>query len=173
MSREFLVSKLMSGHGDMPAKIRWWPRHSKDMARFLLLSGSPDSRSALSHRQLLVAGALEWDEIVCGARKEGPMCDHARLEVSLVESAMKMDLVKLRKIGENLIKNVGDLVDASFIHTSEIPKKRLEWMLVQHVSCFIESVMCFTDENEKAFVDCERKRSDNTLALAAFTTEWI
>lgn len=173
MSREFLVSRLMSGAGEMPAKIRWWPRHSKDMARFLLLSGSPDRRATLSTRQLLVAGALEWDEIVCGMRKEGPMSDHAKLEVALVEAALKTDLLKIRKIGEDLAKNVRDLVDASMLKASEIPADRLRKLLILHVSSFIESVMRYMDGNEKAFVDCEHRRSENTLELAAFTTEWI
>jgi hypothetical protein len=173
MGKEFLVTKLMSGEGVMPAKTRWWPRHSKDMARFLLLSGSPDRRSALSHRQLLIAGALEWDEIVCGSRKEGPMSDHAKLEVALVEAALKTDISKLKKIGDNLRKNVQDLVEASIIRASEVPAERLKSLLAQHVSSFVESVMRYVDDDEKAYAECEQKRGENTLALAAFTTEWI
>lgn len=173
MSREFLVSKLLSGHGEMPARTKWWPRHSKDMSRFLLLSGSPDRRATLSTRQLLVSGALEWDEIVCGIRKPGPMSDHAKLEVSLVEAALRTDLVRIRKIGESLTENVNDLVDASTILASEVPRGRLKGLLAQHVSSFVESVMRYMEGNEKAFVDCEQRRSENTVALAAFMTEWV
>jgi hypothetical protein len=173
MSSESYVSKLMSGSGEIPARTRWWPRHSKDMTRFLLLAGTPDRRAMLSHRQLLMSGALEWDETVCGLRKEGPMSDHAKLEIALVEAAIKTDLVRIRKIGESLTKNVQDIVDASTIRSSEIPTGRLRVLLAQHVGSFVESVMQYMDENEKKFMECEHRRNDNTLALAAFATEWV
>lgn len=127
----------------------------------------------LSHRQLLVSGALEWDEIVCGIRKEGPMSDHAKLEIELVSAALKTDLVRIKRIGESLTKNVRDLVDASILRASEVPAGRLKKLLAIHVSSFIGSVMKYMDGDEKAFVDSEHRRSENTLELAAFTTEWI
>jgi len=171
--KDFLVSKLMAGGGEMPVRTRWWVRHSKDLSRFLLLSGSSDARSSISTRQLLLSEALEWDEIVCGARREGPMSDHTKLEIELVSAAIKMDLVKLNKIGDNLRKNVHDLVDASVLRASEVPKDRLRGLLTLHVGLFVESIMQYMDGKEEKYVACEGRRNGNTLELAAFTTEWI
>ena len=171
--KDFLVSKLLAGGGEMPVRTRWWVRHSKDLSRFLLLSGSSDHRSRLSTRQLLLSEALDWDEMVCGARRDGPMSDHTKLEIELVQAAIKIDLVKLGKIGDNLKKNVHDLVDASVLRASEVPKERLQALLISHVGLFVESVMQYMDGKEEKYVACESRRNKNTLDLAAFTTEWI
>lgn len=171
MSREFLASRVLSGNSEVPEKTRWWPKHSKEMAKFLFLSSSTNEKSKKEAREVLVQGGREWDETVLGF-KHGPMVEHAKLEASLIEQAMKLDLVTVERLGEELSENAREIASQLSMKLAEAPREQVRRLLNDHVIRFIESVRFYMDADEKAYSKSEIRRSENTLALATFATEW-
>jgi hypothetical protein len=143
------------------------------MARYLLLSGTSDGGALRGVKELLLTGACEWDALVTGSGKSGLMTDHATLETVLVDAATKGDLVAIEKAGAALTENVERMAKVAGVRLRELPESKYRKLLMEHVGMYIESVMNYMDGNEKEFMKSESRRSENTLALAAFATEWV
>ena len=168
--REYLATRLMSAGRELPASTRWWPLHSKNLSKFILIREA-NQKSSKRVKDDLFNGAHEWDEFFLSLAP-GPMTDHVKLEVDLVEAAIRTDLVKIKETGELLARNIDEIAEAAIGKKPEIPGDRLRSLLADHVSGFIESVIRYMDDDEKAFRVCEKRRGDNTLALAMLTAEW-
>lgn len=169
---EFLATHILSGKAEIPLRTRWWPGHSKAMGKLLLLSSARRQKDIDLSRGELIAGGKEWDLEVLGMKSGGPMADHARLEADLVQAAMKTDLVVMEKIGEALSHNVREISKIVSRKMPEALRDRFQILIAQHVLRFIESVTYYMDKDDKAYLASENRRSENTLALATFATEW-
>lgn len=174
MSREYLATKLIAGKSDASLKTQWWPRHSRAMARYLELSSDPagvTGRKAV--QELLFTGCRDWEVTILRSSKVGLMEEHAKLEVELVNAVIRRDGPSITKIGDCLLENVRQQTTLHAAKGDSFPVKTWHDLLQHHVGLFIESAEYHMRGSGRNFDDCERRRQVNTLALAAFTAEWL
>lgn len=174
MSKEYLATKLMSGRADATSKTHWWPKHSRVMARYLSLSWEGGVGAGLrSVQDILMTGCKDWEITVLRSSKVGLMEEHGALEVQLVDAAMKKDVVRITRIGDLLVANVKNQTELFAAKCENFPLRTWHDLFSRHVSLFIESTQHHMTSDDRNFEECERRRSVNTLALAAFTAEWL
>jgi len=174
MSREYLATKLIAGKSDASLKTQWWPRHSRAMARYLALSADPAGLSGRKAvQELLFTGCRDWEVTVLRSSKAGLMEEHAKLEVELVNAIIRRDGPEITKIGDLLLENVRQQTTLHAAKGESFPVKTWHDLLQHHVGLFIESAEYHMQNDDRNFEECERRRQVNTLALAAFTAEWL
>lgn len=172
MGREYFGTKLMAGRAEASAKMRWWPRHSGAVTRYLELSSSGCRPAEKPGSDILSSGCADWDARM-GRTAEGPMVEHGRLEMRLVDAALRVDVREMEKIGALLTENVKRQTEIHAARVPEFPASRWKALFAQHVWLFVESVSCFVKTGPGLYGVCEERRKGNTLALAAFTAEWL
>lgn len=173
MSKEYLATKLMSGKSEASLKTQWWPRHSRLMARYLALSLGDGGAAQKSVQDLLVSGCKDWEVSVLRSSKPGLMEEHAAYEIELIDAVVKGDLEAIDRIGGLLLQNVKSQTQLHLVKAENFPSKTWLDLFSQHVTLFIESVQWHMSNDNRNFEECERRRQQNTLALAAFTAEWL
>jgi len=170
---EYFVTKLMAGKANASAKTRWWPRHARAMTRYLQLSADGDVAAAKSVRELMAMGCAEWETTVCRASSGALMAEHARLETALVEAAVTVRPAEMDGIGSLLVANAKRQTELYAALVPEFPAPRWEALFARHINLFVEAVCAHLGHDRRLAAECEEKRRENTLALAAFTAEWL
>lgn len=173
MAREYFVTKLMAGKADASAKMRWWPRHSRATTRYLLLAADREGAALKSVRELMAMGCSEWESTVCRASGRNLMAEHAALETALVDAAIRVQVAELERIGALLVKNTKDQTELYAALVPEFPAGRWKGLFARHIGLFVDSVHAHLSPDARLFEGCEERRRENTLALAAFTAEWL
>lgn len=173
MGREYFVTKLMAGKADASAKTRWWPRHCRAMGRYLLLASDRDGAALKSVRELMAMGCTEWESTVCRSSGRNLMAEHAKLETALVDAAMRVQVAEMEKIGAQLVANAKGQTDLYAALIPEFPAARWTGLFARHINLFVDSIHSRIKPDERMFTECEERRRENTLALAAFTAEWL
>ena len=174
MSREYLATKLISGKAAASLKTQWWPKHSRAMARYLSLSWDDGTGAGLrSVQEILVAGCKDWEVTVLRSSKAGLMEEHAALEIELVDAVIKRDADKIDRVGDLLLENAKRQTELHAAKIENFPLRTWHDLFQLHVKLFIESARYHMLSDDRNFEECEGRRQVNTLALAAFTAEWL
>ncbi len=166
-------ASLMSGKADASAKTRWWPRHSRSMSRYVALSSEGDGVALKSVRELLMMGATEWEVSICRSSHPSLMTDHSAFEIALIEAGMRKDVVAMETAGAKLLENAKAQAEFYALRVDHFPAGTFYGLLVEHVKLFTEAAHLHMARDERKFLDCEERRSRNTLSLATFTAEWL
>lgn len=174
MTRKYdFVTRLMSGKADASAKTRWWPRHSRAMARYLSLSNGGNAGAALrSVRDMMMMGATEWEVSICRGTP-AHMTQHAVFEVALIDAAMRNDLQSMEQSVEKLLANAKAQTEFYSAKVEGFPAATWYRLMLEHTKLFAESARLFMKRDDRAFTACEEKQQQNTLALASCTAEWL
>lgn len=174
MTRKYdFVTKLMNGNSEALAKTRWWPRHSRSMARYMALATGKDAAAGKSVRELLMTGASEWEVTVCRPGNPLLMTEHSALEITLVDASLRKDVKAMEQVGLKLMANAKAQTEAYARKIPDFPQPLWYSLLLGHVTLFTEAIRYHMSGDGRNFDECEKRRQDNTLALARVTTEWL
>lgn len=172
MSKEYLATRLLSGKDESPNRTRWWPKHSKVTARYLMAATGGMEASLPTIRELVATTSSEWERMDHRSKK-GLMSEHSMLEIELVDAALRNDIATIDEIGQRLTENARTQMENFKAQIKEFPGDRFQALLAQHIGLFIDAVESRMTGDEKAFAASEEKRRANTIALAGFSTEWL
>lgn len=175
MTRKYdFVTKLMSGKAEASAKTRWWPRHSRSMARYLSLSSGGNAGAALkSVREMMMMGATEWELTICRSSTPALMTEHAAYEIALIDAAMRKDTRAMEQAADRLLANAKAQTEFYALKVEGFPSNTWYTLMLQHCKLFAESARHCMEKHDRDFDDCEARRQQNTLALASCTAEWL
>jgi len=173
--RTDLASKLIDGHSNASAKLRWWPRHSREMGRYSMLATGAKAESAAveSTRQLIMAGSSEWEASIVRSPHPGLMTQHSQLEMQLVDAALRGDIPTMEKIGDTLSENAKRQAEFHSLKIEGFPTEVFNRLMMEHVGYFVDSIQRSMSADLGQYEEAERRRDLNTLALAGFTAEWL
>jgi hypothetical protein len=163
------AKKLVEGLIQVPSRISWWPRHSREMIRFLHLERDTKS-SHEKIRNIVGKNATEWESGICITARKGLMRHHGLLEVELVEAARSKKASKIDKIGSLLAENTEEMAASFGKSVVDFPEMQFVRLLAEHVGSFVEMVRWNVEGAMKKPVD---RMERNTVSLAAFTAEWF
>lgn len=174
MTRKYdFITKLINGKSEASARTRWWPRHARAMERYMMLSTGVAVPEAKAVRELMLMGAKEWEVSMCRAASPGLMTEHAMLEIALIDSAMRKDVISMEQAGDRLFANARAQTEFYAARIENFPVKTFLKLLVDHCKLFSESAEHHLCLNQGKYDQCEAERQQNTLGLAAFTAEWL
>lgn len=174
MTRKYdFVTKLMSGTVEASAKMRWWPRHSRAMARYIEMAAEKDTAVRKSVRELLMRGATEWEACVCRPSNPLLMTEHAALEIAFVDAWARGETVVLEQTAQRMTANAKAQTEFYAAKVPGFPAPRWYAAMLEHVKLFTESIRHLESKDGRKWNECEKRREDNTLALAEVTTEWL
>lgn len=181
MSKELFVTNFVSGKAEASQKMRWWLRHSGTTALYLQKWGSRKRDGGILEREkvrgVIEKGCTEWNGLVYHSQRYPFMCEHAALEMRMVDLAMGPELPetpgKITKISELLIGNVDRQIEHHTFVNREFPVTRWKDLFFEHVRLFTESIRWYITPDLKKYAQCEEQRTKNTILLAAFSTEWF
>lgn len=163
------AKKLAAGLVSVPSRLSWWPRHSRMMVRYLFV-GDKTSNSQDNVHQSVAMSCAEWEGAIPMSARKGLMKHHSAMELSLVDAAKAGNSGKIEKLGSLLIENAAEL-SASFGRSIvEFPEHKFHMLLGEHVSSYAEIVRL---KMEGILKKSGERMERNTIALAAFTTEWF
>jgi hypothetical protein len=168
--RDDFAAKLIAGKAVASAKASWWPRHCRALGRYLVLSGGGTPNALGTVRDELAMGWAAWEAAVPAASKKGLMEHHTELEMALVDAALMNNDKKIEEIGGFLLENATRQADVCAESVPGFPKKVFLKLLQEHVFLFVKAVRAHREGRGRA---CEGMEHANTLALAAFTAEWL
>lgn len=175
MTRKYdFVTRLMSGKAEASAKTRWWPRHSRAMARYLSLSSGGNAGAALkSVREMMMMGATEWEVSICRGAHPSLMTEHSAFEIALIDAAMRKDVKSMELAVQKLCDNAKAQTELYAGKVEGFPASTWYTLMLQHCKLFAESARHFMERDDRGFNGCEERRQQNTLALASCTAEWL
>lgn len=179
MGREYFVTKFMAGTAEASLKMKWWHRHSSGASVYMQRWGSGRTVQGVSEREIIKSsvekGCSEWSSMVCKGHKNSLMGEHAGLELATIDAIMEknFDREKLLTITEFMGENVSKQTEFFGKNIPNFPVNRFRDLLLDHVKLFVESVRWFATPDDRKYAFCEERRMQNTLALAAFSTEWL
>lgn len=173
--RTDLASKLIDGHSNASAKLRWWPRHSREMGRYSMLAPAAPVESAAveATRQLIIAGSMEWEASIVRSPHPGLMTEHSQLEMQLVDAALREDVPVMEKAGDALSLNAKRQAEFHSLKIEGFPTEIFQRLMMEHVGFFVDSIRRSMSSDLGKYEAAERRRDLNTLALAGFTAEWL
>lgn len=160
---------LAAGTIDAPPRTSWWPRHTRGIHKYLVLSGgkTPNGRHAVV--DTLRLEAREWEELVPKNAKQGIMDEHVGLEIDLVDAVRNGNTKRLEELGKKLLSNSTYMTAALGIAIPEFPEKSFRQLLVNHVSLYAMAVR----KDMEGIVASKKEVEANTIQLAALTAEWF
>lgn len=162
--------------------MRWWLRHSCSVGSYLrnwdskrLLDGDVERKSI---EKLIKKSCVDWNGMVYRSQKISLMQEHAYLEMLMVDKVMavvqdKLDSTCVKPVADLLIENVGHQAEHHKFDIQHFPVNQWKELMLNHVRLFTESVRWFVKPDDRHYASCEERRMENTLALAAFSTEWL
>lgn len=180
MSKDSFASRLASGTADVPNLVSWWPRHGSALKAYMKarFSVARDEETE-KERQGLVGLSSEWErEVPETARRRagsslGLMCEHAVLEVALVDAAFESDPEAIERAGVKLMDNAAAHAGRYAKAQKDFPKGKFEALMKEHISIVIGTVQALLDNDGKSFEKYEKRRDANIASMAAFTAEWF
>ena len=164
------AKKLAAGMVSVPSRLSWWPRHTRAMSKYLVLSGTELHRSVAPVKEMLVSVATEWEMSIPLAARKGLMGHHSNLEMILVDAAKACDAVKIEKTGALLTENAEEMAASFGRSVIEFPEGRFRKLMCEHVASFVEIVRM---KMESSMGEAGARMEKNALSLAAFTAEWF
>jgi hypothetical protein len=182
MSREYFATKFVSGKAEGSQKMRWWLRHSCSVGSYLrnwdskrLLGGESERKSIA---KLLQKSCVDWNGMVYRSQKVHLMTEHVGLEMLMVDKVMSVVQEKSHSkcvlpVADLLIENVAKQAEHHKFQTQDFPVNQWRELMLNHVRLFTESVRWFVTPDDQRYASCEERRMENTVALAAFSTEWL
>lgn len=178
MSDSSYRSKLLQGRGEVPPKHSWWPRHSAQMTRYLVLAKTKNEQEIRRARDIFTVTAVEWDCMVKGADERqknghGCMASHAALERELVEAALRKDTVSAGRAMKAIDKNAMDQSLIYGMRYQGFPEMVFVRLMKEHLEIYFESIKAYLDGQVRKFDESEFRRKANTLALVELTAEWF
>lgn len=181
MSKELFVTNFISGKAEGSQKMRWWLQHGAATSLFVQKWRSKKKNDGILERDQIRAvvqkSCSEWNALVYHSHKYPFMAEHAALEMALVDAAMGSDTERgkgqLLSISEFLMENVEKQIRHHRFDNSEFPIGTWKDLLLGHVKLFTESIRWYITSDPHRYAECEERRMRNTLALAAFSTEWL
>lgn len=168
--KDDFAAKLISGKAVASVKAAWWPRHCRAISRYLLLSAGGTPNALLSVRDELSMGWVAWEAAIPQGAKKGLMERHTGLEIALMDAARANDEKKIDEIGNLLLENATMQAEACAGAVVGFPKATFLKLLQEHVFLFAKTVRTHKEGKGRS---CEVLEQSNTLALAAFTAEWL
>ena len=168
--KDDFAAKLISGKALASAKASWWPRHCRALGRYVNLSGGNTPNAQNASKDELAMGWAAWESAVPVAAKKGFMENHTELEMALVDASFHGDEKRIESIGSMLLDNATEQADAYAAAIDGFPKAVFLKLLQEHVFVFVKSVRSHCEKKKRS---CEEMEHSNTLALAAFTAEWL
>lgn len=181
MSRELFATNFISGKAEGSQKMRWWLRHGAATALYVQKWKARKKQDGTSERDqiraLVEKSCSEWNGLVYHSHHYPFMTEHAALEMALVDAAMGPDTSsgkgQLLSISDFLLENVEKQIQHHRSRSPEFPTGRWKDLLFEHVKLFTESIRWYITPDQRQYAECEERRMENTLALAAFSTEWL
>jgi len=174
MGREYFVTKFMAGSVLGSPKMRWWHQHGVCTANYLQRYPSLQIEERKAARAYAEVHGADWAKLI-GARGNPAMEEHTQLELAMIESTFSdpFDRSEMFAIADFLSENVLKQVSFLVSRNREFPAQRWKELLLEHVKLFVESVRHYATPDDRKYALCMDRRQDNTLALAAFSTEWL
>lgn len=181
MSKELFVTNFVSGKADASQKMRWWLRHSAATSLYLQKWRSRKKEDGVLEREkaraLLEKGCSEWNGLVYKSHRYPFMCEHSALEMAMVDLAMGPEFPgtvgEITRISELLMENSDKQIAHHKFVDADFPVIRWKDLLFEHVRLFTESIRWYITPDLKKYAQCEEQRTQNTILLAAFSTEWL
>ncbi len=174
MGREYFVTKLMAGSVQGSPKMNWWLQHSACTAHYLQQYPALRVEDRKTARILAERHGASWSQLI-GLRGNPIMEEHTKLELAMIEStfANPFDKAEMFAIADFMSENV--LQQTRFLGAvnPEFPANRWKELLLEHVKLFVASVRFFATPDDRKYASCVERCQENTLALAAFSTEWL
>lgn len=166
---DLLAKKLAAGLVSAPAMLSWWPRHSRMAIRYTCI-GHETQNTVQSIRQSMSMNCLEWEGAIPAVARRGLMCHHAGIEMGLADAARENNVDKIERYASLLIENAEEMAASFGRSIVEFPETQFLRLLAEHVVSFAELVRLKAEKSSKRSGE---RMERNTLALAAFTTEWF
>jgi hypothetical protein len=181
MDKDLFVTNFIAGKIEGSQKMRWWLRHSAYTSCYVQRWRSRKRQEGVPERDfvrgLIKKSCVEWNGMVYHSQQHPYMTEHADLEMALVDAAMGPDQeragAEVKIISEFLSANVEKQVGHHKFMNSEFPEGTWHDLLRLHVKLFTESIRWYITPDSRQYAECEQRRIGNTLALAAFSTEWF
>ncbi len=181
MNGDLFVTNFVSGRVEGSQKMRWWLRHSAFTSCYVQKWRSKKRQEGVSEKELVKGlikkSCVEWNGMVYHSQQHPFMVEHAELEMALVDAAMGSDQDRagseVKAISEFLSENVEKQISHHKFVNSEFPEGAWKDLLRMHVKLFTESIRWYITPDPRRYAECEDRRLGNTLALAAFSTEWF
>jgi hypothetical protein len=181
MNPELLAARLAAGKAEVSQKMRWWLFHSGATALYLERWRSRRKENGILERQeirrTLEKGVVEWNRMAYGSQCTPFMKDHVTLEADLVDLAMGPDTSSraelVGQLSERMRENVLGQVEHHGFLNKEFPVYRWKKLLLEHAKLFAESIRWFTVPDMKEYEKCQARRMENSIQLAALSTEWL
>lgn len=164
------AKKLAAGMVSVPSRLSWWPRHTRTMSRYLIVSGAELGSSAKAVKETFLLGAVEWEAFIPPAARKGLMDQHSSLEITLVDAAKAGDAGKIERTGAFLTENAEEMAASFGRSVVEFPEGRFRKLMCEHVASFVEIVRL---KIEGSIGEAGARMEKNALSLAAFTAEWF
>lgn len=181
MSKELFVTNFISGKAEGSKKMRWWLRHLAATSLYLQKWRSRKKEDGVVERERVRAvvekGCSEWNGMVYHTQRYPLMCEHSALEMAMVDLAMGPELPgtvdEITRTSDLLMENVDRQIAHHKFMDKEFPAIRWKDLLFEHVRLFAESIRWYITPDMKKYLECEERRTQNTILLAAFSTEWL
>lgn len=182
LSKESFAANFIAGKVEGSLKMRWWLRHGHATSLYVQKWASKKTMGGkgerASIRSSVEKSCMDWGSLVYQSQKVDCMTEHADLEMALVDASLGMpdgseDTTRLRAISALLNKNIRDQIEQHEFQIKDFPSNRFKDLMFEHVKLFTESVRWFVTPDERQYASTEELRLKNTLALAAFSTEWM
>lgn len=181
MDKNLFVHNFISGKAEGSHKMRWWLRHSAYTSLYVQRWRSRKKQEGMPERDyvraLMSKSCVEWNGMVYHSQQYPFMTEHNQLEMSLVDAAMGQDQerasLEVKAISGFLWENVERQINHHKFVDSEFPIGTWKDLLCRHVKLFTESIRWYITPDPRKYAECEDRRIENTLALAAFSTEWF
>ncbi len=177
---ESMSSRIASGEAVVTSMTAWWPRHSAAILRYALERQADADEAVVGAAQdsaTLIAG--EWEQgVPCAAKRRagaslGIMTEHTALEVNLIEAVKAGDPQAIERAYQKLMDNAAAHSGRYAKALSSFPKGRFDKLMRDHIALLVEWLKKSLETDPKALEECERRRDENTAALASFTAEWF
>jgi hypothetical protein len=171
VGREYLATRLISGHDRAPAKTSWWPRHSRLSLQYMdaLLVGQKSEVKAVE--SVVTRCSEEFETLFFGA-PNFLMLEHSELELNLIDASLAGSPEKVTDIGAKLESNLRSIVKEFQERVPNFPSARYAYLLAQHVANFAAAVRLNLREEGVGHALIEASHNKNTVSLAGFTAEW-
>lgn len=167
MGKDWLVSRLLDG--SVAGRMSWWPRHATDVAWYLTVVGFPQGRK-LAY-DTLIRGCAEWEDFLPEKARQGLMGEHVRLEMELIEAAVKPDIQAIDRLGRDLFNNAARQANLFGEFFALFPKERYRVLVAEHILHVTQAVKMGIEGKFDYNTAGQLRR--NTMPLAAFTAEWF
>lgn len=168
-----IAKNLVQGTLKAPAKLTWWPRHSKAMMRYLKFSDAFGPEIFSAAKDEIVKCAAEWESLVPPPARHNLMAEHSFYKTALVDCARSSDVTGISRIGNALYSNAREISAKLAVGIREFPEEKFVALLDDSVGAFTQTLRRLLSENASDRSERSQRIEKTTLALAVFCAEWL